>query len=148
MRGMTIVEVLIVIVVFGILAAVISPSARTWRASRELESTTAYVLDVLTEARERTLQSKDAKQYGVEIESDAVVLFVGDTFSSSAGTNERTSFGSDIQLASSLSGGATAVVFSRLTGEASVGGTITVTHTTSGASRDIVIYETGVISEE
>ncbi|MDP3989534.1 MAG: prepilin-type N-terminal cleavage/methylation domain-containing protein [bacterium] len=147
MRGVTLIEIVIVVAVFGILSAIIAPSGGAWRAGRELESASAIVLDTLGEARERTLQSKNAKVYGVAIHNSDVVVFEGDTYSEGASSNMSYSLGGDILAVPTLTGGASAVVFGRLDGSVTATGTIELTHQISGVSRSITIYASGLVDE-
>lgn len=148
MRGVTLIELIIVIAVFSIIAMFIAPSGVAWRASRELERATATVLDIFAEARERTLQSKNALQYGVAIDDSDIVLFEGTAYTDGASSNEYHDLGENITAVDMIEGGATSVYFSRLMGEASATGTIEISHSITGASRRITIYATGLVDEQ
>lgn len=147
-RGTTLIEVLIVLVVFAVLATVVAPAGRKWRASREFESASARVLDTLSEAHERTLQSKQAKQYGVHVESNSLTLFEGTAYNAASPSNEVIDLGDDVVVTVDLDDDGADIVFVRLTGEVLVGGTLTLTHTSLENERIITIYESGVISEK
>lgn len=140
------VELIIIVAILSILATVIVPSSLRWRSAGELERAHIELVDMLTDARERTLNSKKATRYGVNIQDGESVLFEGTVYDANAETNEIHSY-TNVSLTSQLLPETTSVVFSRLTGESNATGKIMLTHLITGATSSLEIYVTGAISE-
>ena len=101
----------------------------------------------LEEARSLTLSSKDSSVYGVHFETSAVVLFKGNTYVAGASTNDVSSLGPYATISTSLNGGGSDVVFSRLTGETTQNGTITAAEVADPTKTiTITLSQTGFVS--
>lgn len=124
-KGFTLVEIVLVLGVIGILLAITTASFSQFRSSRALTQTTDMVISVLTEARSRTLASVHGEKYSVQVLSDRLVLFVGDTYDQNNPTNEIYFYETPTQLQTvSLTGGGATIRFEKLSGNTPTGGTI------------------------
>ena len=116
-KGFSILEVLIVIAVLVVIVVIVVSAFSRFNNNQSLNGAVGEITAVLNEARANTLASYDNIVYGVHFQSDKVVLFKGQNFSSSDPNNEDTVLSSKISISNiSLSGGSNDVVFKRLTG--------------------------------
>jgi type II secretory pathway pseudopilin PulG len=143
-KGISVIEIMIGLVVLGILFAVILPDLSKNRNDQSLKSGIQNILSALDKAKSQTLASLNSSEYGVHFQTDKVVIFKGQTFSSGTATNE------DVEISPAeistifLTGGAADVYFTRLTGAPSATGTVTVT--AGSTTKIITIYATGSFS--
>ena len=146
-KGISIVEVTVVIAILGIILAVAIPGFSKIKKAQILKTSTQDVFSVLNKARSETLASLDSSNYGVHFQSDKVVLFKGTSYSANDANNENINIMSPAALSVSP-GGNTNVYFSKLTGTPNPAGTTTVTVSISSAnlSKIITILGTGAIS--
>ena len=144
-RGITIQEILLVVAIFIVILSMALPAFRDSRDRQLLKSVTLEVYSVVTEARSQSLASLDSSEYGVHFESDKVVIFKGQSYSSSNLDNEDTEIPSSASISViDLTGGATDVYFDRLSGAPSVIGTVTIAVATF--TRTLTISATGIVS--
>jgi len=147
-KGITFIELLIVIAVIGILIAITLPQFSKIRENQVLKSGVQDVLSSIDKARSQTLSSLNSSKYGIHFESSNVIIFKGDTFNPSATDNETINIitpanisNVTLNLISDTSG---EMYFNRLSGSPSKTGTITVS--TTSYSKIITISATGVAS--
>jgi prepilin-type N-terminal cleavage/methylation domain-containing protein len=145
-RGLTIIELLIVISIFGIITLVIVKTFSLFNTNQALDKDTQAIVAFLDDAKSKTLASKDANQYGIHLASSSVTLFKGTSFSSSDPENKVYALDRTVYIfTQALVGGGTNIIFSRLTGETSQSGTITIASTRASSTRTVTIYKTGAI---
>ncbi|MES2953327.1 MAG: type II secretion system protein [Patescibacteria group bacterium] len=126
-RGFTAVEILVVVAVLGIIAAIVITPFGGYRANTLLDSTASQALALLSAARTRTLASRGGMRHGVHLEAGALILFAGDTYQAGAATNEPYTLDDAVEVASiTLSGGGSDILFERLTGKTSKSGSFVV----------------------
>ncbi len=147
-KGFSIPEMLIAFAVTGILVAVVAMSFIPFRNAQALQNTTDAIVSMLQDARANTLAGKGGNQFGVHIDSSAVVSFIGDTYDADAVTNQTVSFESPVSLDDiDLNGGGSQVVFQKLTGTTTNYGTIVVA-LPSGITKTITISTTGSVTRD
>lgn len=140
--GFTLIEVLIVIGVLAIIGSIALGAFSRFRGGSQIDAAVRSVLGTLRSAQSKTLASESDTAYGVHFQADRIVLFRGPTYEPSAVTNEAVIFQAPIQLTTvSLTGGATDVLFGRITGTTSVSGTLTLSDGTR--SRTITLELSG-----
>jgi prepilin-type N-terminal cleavage/methylation domain-containing protein len=145
--GFTLVELLIVVAIVAIVAGITFASFNKMRTQQALLGASEQVTTLLNQARAKTLAAEDASRWGVKLASTTVTLFKGSTYSSSAATNVVVSLTGVTIFASSLGGGATQIVFDRLTGKTANYGTITISAIADPTlTKVITIRSTGVAS--
>ncbi len=106
-------------------------------------------MEILNQARNLTLLSKNATVYGVHFASPDYVLFTGSSYSSSDPNNQIFTLSSpDTVLTLSLTGGGSEVVFKRLSGETTQDGTITVSSPGISKTKTVTIYKTGLVKSD
>lgn len=126
MKGFTIIEFLVSIAIIGVVAVLSASGFNSFRESAQLNEAHTAILSILRDARSRTLSSQKNTQYGVHFETSQIVLFSGSSYNAGSASNELFVFSSSVRISSISLGGSTDIVFARLTGSASVSGTITI----------------------
>ena len=146
-RGVTLVELLVATAILVTIAAVGIAVFNRLIEQTALDSSVQQVLSIFEEARSRTLASENDQQFGVHLATSSVTLFVGSTYNASASTNKVTTLVRRVSISDiSMTGGATEVVFARLTGKASVTGTITLTLISdTSQTHTLTINSTGLV---
>src|SRR3990167_10592241 len=87
-RGVTIIELLVVLAVLGIIISVVIPQFSKTRENQVLKSGVQNILSAIDKARSQTLASLNSSQYGVRFEADKIIIFTGASFISGAPENE------------------------------------------------------------
>lgn len=144
-RGLTLIELIVVVAIVMILAAVVTTSFSQFRNNKVLDTGVENALSLLAKARGNTLASKNALQYGVHFESAQMILFQGTTYSAGDSNNEVAALDSALEISS----GTLNVVFQRLTGKTDQGGAVTVTirvKSDTTKTKNITINTTGIAS--
>lgn len=146
-KGITLIEVLIFIVIMTILLTIVFLSLSKLNASQALDKGAALVAATLDEARSLTLSAKNDNQYGVYFDASSTVLFGGSVYLPGDPNNVETVLNSKIGIRNiNLSGGGSAVIFERLTGNTSQTGTLEVFLIEASTTfRTITIKATGVV---
>lgn len=144
-KGISVIEMLIVVAVIGILLAVVLPQFSGVKNAQVLNSAAQDVVSTLNKARSQTLASLDSSEYGVHFQSDKIVLFKGTSYSSSNSNNENVNMISPATISNiNLTGGASNIYFSRLTGSPSASGTVTIS--VGAKTKAITVFSTGIVS--
>lgn len=142
--GFSLIELLIIIAIMVIVGTIAMPKLINFQRGQSLKNTTENIIGLLNRAKSNSNSSLNSENYGVHFESDYMVYFVGDTYSSQSSNNERVDFESGITL---LSGNGSNIVFPRLTGDVFGYGTITLKLTALPArTKTITITKTGSVS--
>lgn len=124
MKGFTLIEIIIVVVILAILTALALVSFSGFRQNQILNTEVNKVISVINEARSKTLSSQDFSQYGAHFESSAVILFKGLAYP--GGGISTTTLPSSMEISgTSLNGGGSDVVFQKLTGKTDNYGAVT-----------------------
>ena len=154
-KGITLLEIMIIIVVISIIIAIVTPNFSSFKNHQKMTNTTEDIVSLLNEARNNTISSKDSKNYGVHFSENQIVLFSGSTYSSSASDNKVVTFDSVVHivipsgiiLANNTSGNNN-IIFERIMGNTNQSGTITLTLVSdSNVQKVISINKTGFTHE-
>ena len=144
--GFTILELAIVIAIMATLSAIIISTFISFRKNQALEKDTEIVVQVLEQARNQTLSSKNSSVYGVHFTAPKITLFKGSSYVANDSNNQDFVLSStDTILTISLAGGGSDIVFNRLTGETTQNGTIVVSSPGLSRTKTVTIYKTGVV---
>jgi len=136
-------ELLIVLAIIVFLAGItfeaFSSKLRTVSVEKEAEISLSYI----AKARAQTVASQDNATFGVRVATSSLSFFQGNSFAS--GSNVITYDFHDSVASTSLTGGASELYFSRITGTPSATGSIIFT-SKKGASttKTILIQATGL----
>ncbi|MBI2639428.1 MAG: type II secretion system protein [Candidatus Sungbacteria bacterium] len=120
--GFTLVELLISVAVIGAVLTVLLGGLASFRRAADMNYAVDGVLNQFREARRRTIESKDASEWGVHVVSSATTLFKGATYSDGAADNEVFTFSTTVTIS-----GLSDVVFKRISGETDNTGALTLT---------------------
>lgn len=146
-RGFTVLEILIVITVFVVMAGIVTVSLSRYTRAQAVTGAATALVSELEDARSRTLASRGGVQYGVHLEDGSITLFRGETYDPNSAQNEVTSLDPRVTLTPSLASGGADIVFERLSGETDDHGTIVVALASDAAfARTIILQQTGLIS--
>ncbi|MCA9363810.1 type II secretion system protein [Candidatus Kaiserbacteria bacterium] len=143
--GYTFVEILVVLAVIAILAAVTVTAFQNFYGASALKTNSQEVYMALTDARLNTLGSAGDTVYGVHLTDTGFVLFVGDTYDALDPDNQTYEYTFGITAVGTLPTVNADVVFSRLTGMPSVAGTIILRNRAQTETRTLTIYDSGLI---
>ena len=147
-KGITVIEMLIVVSVIGILVLITLPRFSKIKENQVLKNTLGDVTSVLHRAQTQSLASVDSSEYVVRFQSDQVIIFKGKIFSAEAPDNKITNISSPSSISNVTLGGISSstgeLYFERLSGIPSKIGTITIS--TPSASKIITISATGAVS--
>ena len=144
-RGYSYVQMLMVIALLAILAAVSSPYYLSWQQRQQVRSTSSMLLADLRYAQSRAMQREQDATWGMIVEdsSKQYVLFRGSTYAPTDSYNQTISYPDSIVVSASPS---SQVVFAGLTGVPDNATTLTITSTSlPSASNTITINAEGVV---
>jgi len=146
--GFTIIELLIVIAVMATLITMSVAVFVNLNHNQALERTTAQVVALMQATRSKAQTSKADAQYGVHLQTDRIIAFVGTTYETTAPDNIILSF-DDVSLSatSSTVGGGQNIIFKKISGATDNPGTFNLTLSSLPTIVKMVKIEaTGLIS--
>jgi prepilin-type N-terminal cleavage/methylation domain-containing protein len=145
-HGFTLIEVSITIAIILTLATITLGGFFGFATTSGGSAHARTVLSIIETARSKTLSGDLDTNYGVHFSPTVVTLFQGDTYNSSDPNNTPQTLSQTELVDITLSNGAQAITFERLTGRTSATGTVTMRQTnSSGLLHTIVIHETGLV---
>ena len=148
-KGLTLVEILVVIAIMSILVSIFLSSFTNLRGNQAIIKNTETVVAVLRQARNQTLSSKNSSVYGVHFSTSTITLFTGGIYSAESLTNQDFPFpAGDSVLTTTIVGGGKDVVFNRLTGETSHTGTVVISSPRLSLTKTVTIYKTGLVESQ
>lgn len=123
-RGVTLVEILVAISIMMLISSLVLAAFSSFRAQKTLDAAVEETLAAFSHAHLDTISSKNDQQYGVHIETDQVVYFIGPTYTTGAVTNVIHQLHTAIEIVNvSLNGGGSDVLYQRLSGTTNQYGT-------------------------
>lgn len=135
-----------VLVIVFILSMIVLNTFSNYKNNQAFNNDLEQIMAVLRTAKNQTLSSKNATQYGVHFSSSEVVLFAGASYVLNDPTNQIFPFSSeDTSVTLNLTLGGSDILFNRLTGEVTNDGTITVSSSKLSKTKIITVHKTGVI---
>lgn len=145
-RGISVIEMLVVILVLGIIIAITVPALISFRKNQSIQNTTNSIVSLLQEARTKTLASYNNTFYSVYLDTNSAILFTGGTYSALDVDNKVVPYEAPVTLQSvTVAGGGAQISFDRLKGTTSQSGTIVV-GTDDGESKTITVSSSGIVS--
>lgn len=143
--GFTLIETLVTIAVLGGIGLIIVSGLTSFREQAALDRAADEAVELLREARSRTLASEGARSYGVHFASSTMTLFPGGTFNAADPENVIVALPVLVEVSAlELATTTASVVFRRLSGEAGGSGTVTFRNTRSGKAENVEILPSGV----
>lgn len=125
-HGFTLIEVMIVLAIFSIIAGIVLQQGSSLSTTVELENASKNIDLKIRTAKARSIGALNDKNYGIHFESSKVVIFDGTgAYVDGAVGNEVFDLPGHVQINSiALNGGVTDIVFDRLTGNTASFGSI------------------------
>jgi prepilin-type N-terminal cleavage/methylation domain-containing protein len=147
-KGFTLIEIILAVAILLIIASIIIKSYSQFNKNVSLKTEVGRIASLIYRAKSDTISSRGGMQYGVHFESNKVVLFQGDIYSSGASTNENFPLSQSLSISAIiLTGGGSDLVFQRLTGTTATPGSITVKlDGVGGASSVLSISGNGIVT--
>jgi len=144
--GFSFIELFIVLSILAILIAIILSTFVSIRKNEALNKDTENIVQILRQARSETLTSQNASQYGVHFSAQMITIYTGPTYSSPNATNRDFILGEDDSIITiNLASGGNNIIFNRLTGETNQNGIIVVSSPTTGRTKTVTVYKTGLV---
>lgn len=144
-RGISLIEIIIVIAIIGIISAVSFSSISNSSRNLGFEKSLNLIVASIERARTLTINSSNFSSYGLKIDSNEISLFEGTSFASSS-IEETYDLDNNISISNvDFESGSNIIYFSKLTGNANTSGTITLSSSISEETKDIFIYNTGIV---
>ena len=152
-KGISLLEIIIIIAIIGILTAVIIPSFSSFKEEQALKNTTVDIISLLNKAKLDSNSYLDGSLYSVYFETNKAVYFKGTIYSSSNPTNQIVLLNSSVNIPSS--GGinlinpisANTITFPQMTEDVRGYGSIIIRMTSNSArQKTITINKLGSIS--
>lgn len=126
-RGFTLIELIIVLAITAVLAAITIASFAPLNRRTDLNGNAQNIVSILNSARSKTVSSESASQWGAHFESDKYALFKGATYSASDPDTKIYTLPSSLEISTiALNGGGANAIFDRVTGKTSNYGQITI----------------------
>ncbi|HBT81814.1 hypothetical protein A3B26_01625 [Candidatus Giovannonibacteria bacterium RIFCSPLOWO2_01_FULL_48_47] len=145
MRGFTLLEILFALGIILVITALAVAAFSSFRQNSLLKEARAKVLSELSLARIQTLGAEGKSSWGVHFEETRLVRFKGSSYSASDPSNLEILLPAGAKIGLISLGGASEVIFERLTGRAASIGTIRIELTSDAlASTTITIYASGL----
>ena len=146
--GFTLIEILIVITIVFVIAAVTFVAFGNLQSQKALSRDTAHIVSLLELARSHTLGSKDDSQYGVHWDrSDTFSTFKGTSFSASNVVADETLHPSVRVHSFSVQNSTDKVIFDRLKGTtANHGSIVLVQPAHDTGTTTITVEPTGIVT--
>lgn len=149
-KGITLIEVLIVIAILAVIFAVALPQLSDFKKTQSLRNTADQIVSLLNDARAKTLASEGGNYFNVLLEEDKATLFSGASFSESDPYLKEVTFEPGVILPSEnidLESGSDTVSFLKLSGDTNDFGEIIIEiGSDSSLTKTISILRTGVIT--
>lgn len=143
-QGFTILEILIVVTLLGIIAAMLLSGFRNYTAYQQYTQAIRNVQALVQESQTNARLSVGGTAHGIKIQTNSITQFVGDTYTLTDPANRVTEL-TTIELTPSLSGGVDEIVFGSLSGYPSAVGDIDIAGTSYSAATSIEVTAGGVV---
>jgi type II secretion system protein H len=142
-QGFTLLEVLLIIGLFGLMVALAIPFYQSFQVSSELDNSTHEIISTLRQAQMKAMASEGWQPCGLHFDANAYTLFEGKEYDEKNPANQRTELPGVLSIKSDNQD----VIFSRIQGVPNVTGEITVLSSNRG-TRVITINELGAINAQ
>ena len=110
-QGFTLIELVLVVAIFAILAFTVAPYLSDSLDRRDIDLMTSQMTDALHEAQATVMSGKDNSRFGVHFESTKFVFFEGSTYSAADANNVVHTFSGRVSISAiSLSPGGSCTV--------------------------------------
>jgi len=138
-RGLTVIELLLVIATIAIIGALATPALTGFLVRNQLKNTTNELVSAFRTAQLNAMAAKRDSTWGTNVSTAAITLFQGSSFAS-----RNTTFDEVYAIPPSITVTPSEIVFAKLTGNPSATPTITV-QSTVGQTRTVTVNAVGTV---
>ena len=142
--GFTLAELLVSLSIIVLLVSGAVYGFQSYGRYQEYEQAVAGIIGTIQQARVEARAADSDGAYGVHLEANRIVTYVGSTYTAGAASNQVYSF-KNVTLTPALTGSATNIIFEPLTGRPNVSGTISLAGSLHLATTTVTISGGGVI---
>ena len=143
-KGLSFFEILIAVAVITLVSTLSISAFTSFRRAKAIDVTMSQTVSLLNKARHQTLDAKNGYAYGVRFNTDYIYLYQG-SFSSSTPV-QTVALDPFVKIsAMNLAGGTNDVRFTRLTGETTATGTVSISLRNNTGTSTITIYQSGLV---
>lgn len=147
MKGFSLLELIIAVSILGVITAVGVNTFHNAIAKKEQEGIVQTIVSHLEKQKADTQAGKDGLRYGIKFNNSSYVLYQGDSYVSSASSNQQIQIDPDFTLTETVTNGNNAIFFYRIYGEANETATITIAHIYNRVPpKSIIVNDSGSIS--
>lgn len=140
--GFTLIEIVLTLAIITTVAMVSMPIYGRLKSTSDLDTSVALIVQTIRRAQTLSMGVEHDSSWGIILEPSVMTLYALDTNGSRLPDyDETTPLPETITFT-----GQTTIVFTKLTGEPVIAGTITLTNPNNNVSKTITISETGVAS--
>jgi type II secretory pathway pseudopilin PulG len=144
-KGATLVEVLVIIAIGAIILGISFFTFYNLRNTQSLDQEVGNVLSYIERARSKSTSSSGFSEYGLHFTSTTTTVFKGKVYSASDSNNEIYKLPGGITYSAiNLTGGLYDLYFAKVTGKPNVTGTLTLYSSSTGSTKVITIFATGL----
>lgn len=140
-KGFSAIEIVIVLAIMIVILSITIYSYSTMKTRKQVEVAVDAINFRLEEAKTNALSGKNGANFGIYFATSSYTYFSGSSYDSSNTSNVITTL-SDVQISKSLTGGASSIIFTRITGTPQVTGTVTVTSTSNASTTAVITIGT------
>lgn len=145
-NGFTLIELILVVVIVSLIAAISSPFYSRFLLQNSVENTTSQLLGTLRKAQTYAMAGKQTSAWSVNYSSNTITLYIGTTFAGHDNTYDETfSVNPNVTLSCPLCTNGTDISFARINGSPTpTAATITIS---SGNNSEIITLNSqGVVT--
>lgn len=146
--GFTLLEIAIAVAIFAAIGSIVFSPLAQFRTQRTLDAAVEETLAAFSRAHFDTISALNDVQYGVHLDANQAVYFVGTSYDANAVTNRPYVLSDAIEIANiALTGGGANVIFQRLGGGTAQSGTFEIRAKSNTTKTSVVtINATGAVS--
>jgi len=145
--GFTLIEILIALAIFVLLASIVIPNFNFWQRQNSLEATAQEVISALRLAQNETIASKNDSSFGVYFETNKFTVFQGTAFYPSSPDNNVHNLNPSLKISDVNLSGNNFLFFDRLTGSAANYGYIKVELVSDPTKNKVIFVDpAGIVS--
>ncbi len=140
--GFTLVEVLLIMAIFGLIGGLSIPFYQSFQVTSQLDNTTEEIVQTIREAQIKSMSSEDLSDFGIHFGSQEYILFRGSTYAPADVYNETFEIATTMSVST---GGNNDIIFSSVDGIPNVEASILVS-SNNGKNHNITINGLGVVN--
>lgn len=150
-RAFTLIEVLGAMAIFIVIMSIGLYSLSGYRSAKSVEVTANEIAFKLEEAKGNSIAGRNGHAFGIHFTANSYTYFESSatpaSYNPSDPANKTPNFPTDLQIVNGLTGGASDIIFAKITGQPNISGTITIRKTSdTSKTKTITIGALGDVS--